>query len=148
MRAIIVIHKRSFQCVFQRFSCDKMTLCNNNDQTCFSDVLTYARPLRSRYNPRLSGSGFNTTLWVQQMLIHRKTCLIPIVINWSFTIRMVSFADFNDILMKFRYHIWHIESWWFRLIPWTSFTSLEAHRKKNLLLKHYITKLATTLSCL
>ena len=29
---------------------------------------------------RLSGSGFNTTRVVQQMLMHRKACLIPILI--------------------------------------------------------------------
>ena len=27
-----------------KFSSDKMTLCNNNYQTCFSDTLTSARP--------------------------------------------------------------------------------------------------------
>ena len=57
-----------------------MTLCNNNDQTCFSDTLTSARPLRGRQNPQLSESGFNTTLGVQQMLMHRKTCLTPILL--------------------------------------------------------------------
>ena len=55
-----------------------MTLCNNNDQACFPDTVTSAGPLGGHYNPCFSGSGFNTTLWVQQMLMHRKTCLIPI----------------------------------------------------------------------
>ena len=49
-----------------------MTLCNNNDQTWFSDTLTSARPLGGPQNPRLSGSGFNITLRVQQMLMHNK----------------------------------------------------------------------------
>ena len=64
----------------KKFSRDKMTLCNNNDQTWFSDTLTSARPLGGRSTPRLSGSGFNTTLEVQHMIMHRKTCLIPIVV--------------------------------------------------------------------
>ena len=60
-----------------------MTLCNNNDQAWFSDtLLTCARPLGS-LNPCLSGSGFNTTLGVQQMLMHKKTCLIPILLPSS-----------------------------------------------------------------
>ena len=56
-----------------------MSLCNNNDQTWISETLTSARSLGGRYNPRLSGSGFNSILWIQQMLMHRKTCLIPIL---------------------------------------------------------------------
>ena len=58
----------------------EMTLCNNNDQTWSSNRLTSARPLGGRWNPRLSGSGWNTTLGVQQLLMHRKTCLIPILL--------------------------------------------------------------------
>ena len=58
-----------------------MTLCNNNDQTCFSDALTSAGPLGGPLNPYLSGSGFNITLGVQQMLMRRKTCLIPILLK-------------------------------------------------------------------
>ena len=56
-----------------------MCLCNNSDQTCFSDILTPAGPLGRCWNPRLSGSGFNTSLGAQQMLMHRKVCLIPIL---------------------------------------------------------------------
>ena len=56
-----------------------MTLCNNNDQTWFSDTLTSARPLGDSWNPRLSGSGFNTTLGVQQMLMHRKNVFDPYI---------------------------------------------------------------------
>ena len=63
------------------FSSDKMTLCNNNDETWFSNTLTSAKPLVCHLNPRLSGSGFNTTMGVQQILMHRKTCLIPITIH-------------------------------------------------------------------
>ena len=62
--------------------------------------------------------------------------------NKKITIRMVSLyyilADFNDIFMKSQYHIWHIESWWLRLVPWSSFTSLDrGTQKNNLLLKQY-----------
>ena len=73
-----------------KFLSDKMTLCNNNDQTWFSNTLGYARPLWIRLNPRLSGSGFNITLGVQQMLMHRKMCLIPIVIYYTI-------IDFNEV---------------------------------------------------
>ena len=41
-------------------------LCNNNDQTWFFDAFT-------------SGSDFNISLGAQQMLIQRKSCLIPIL---------------------------------------------------------------------
>ena len=40
LRAIIVI--QTFRSAFPRFSSDKTTLCNNNDQTWFSDTLTSA----------------------------------------------------------------------------------------------------------
>ena len=43
-----------FEAFFPKFSSDKMTLCNNNDQTWFSDTLTSARPLVGVLNPRLS----------------------------------------------------------------------------------------------
>ena len=58
-----------------------MTLCNNNDQTWFFDQLTSAGPLGVVKNPRLLSSGFNITLGVQQMLMHRKTSLTPILLN-------------------------------------------------------------------
>ena len=47
--------KINFQSVFLKFSSDKITLCNNNDQTWSSDTLTSARPLRVVKNPHLSG---------------------------------------------------------------------------------------------
>ena len=81
--AIIVIQKLTFRSIIPKFLVEKMTLCNNKDQTWFSDTLTSARPLGGHSNPRLSGSGFNATLWVQQMLMHRKTCLIPIMITYE-----------------------------------------------------------------
>ena len=48
LRAIIDIQKLTFQSDFPKFLSDKMTLCNNNDQTWFSDTLTSARPLVGR----------------------------------------------------------------------------------------------------
>ena len=45
LRAILVIQKLTSGRVFPKFSCDKMTLCTNNDQTCFFDTLISARPL-------------------------------------------------------------------------------------------------------
>ena len=62
LRAIILIQKWTFRGVFPKFSSNKMILCNDNDQTWFSDTLTNVRPLGSHVNPRLSGSGLNTTL--------------------------------------------------------------------------------------
>ena len=35
---------------------------------------------REVLNPRLSGTGFNTSLGAQRMLMHSKSCLIPILI--------------------------------------------------------------------
>ena len=48
LRVIIVLQNLAFLRVFPKFSNDKMTLCNNNDQTWFSDKLTSARPLGGR----------------------------------------------------------------------------------------------------
>ena len=58
-----------------------MTSCNNNDQTWFSDALTSAEPLWGSLKPLPFRLGFQLTLGVQQMLMHRKTCLIPIVLE-------------------------------------------------------------------
>ena len=70
LRSIIVIQKWDFWSVSPKLSSDKMTWCNNNDKNWFSDTLTCARPL-------VVGKS---TLGVQQMLMHRKACLIPIVV--------------------------------------------------------------------
>ena len=48
LHAIIVIQKLIFKSIFPKFSSDKMTLRNNNDQTGFSDPLTSSRPLGGR----------------------------------------------------------------------------------------------------
>ena len=66
-----------------RFRAKKMFLCNNSYQTCFSDTLTSAGPLGMCWNPHLSDSGFNTSLGAQQMLMHRKSCLISIAIDYK-----------------------------------------------------------------
>ena len=41
---MIIMQKCTFRSVFPKFSSDKMTLCNVNDQTWFSDTITSARP--------------------------------------------------------------------------------------------------------
>ena len=80
--AIIVIQNEIFEAIqVPKFSKDKMTLCKNNEKQWFPDTQTSARPLEGRKNPSLSGSCFNTLLGFQQMLMRRKTCLIPIVVN-------------------------------------------------------------------
>ena len=73
--AIIIInvhktYKSDFFEAFFQFSSDKMILCNNNNQTCFSDTLTLAIPV---------GGCSTSPSGVQQMLMHRTTCLIPIL---------------------------------------------------------------------
>ena len=47
-------------------------------QKWFSDTLVSARPLRGSHYPRLSGLGFNNTLVLKQVVMHRKSRLIPI----------------------------------------------------------------------
>ena len=69
-----------FQDIFYIITSQNIALCNNNDQTCFSDTLTSTGPLRRGRNPHFSGSGFNISLGARQMLMHRKSCLIPIII--------------------------------------------------------------------
>ena len=54
-----------------------MLFCNNSGQTWFSDTFTSAGPLGRCWLPHLSGSGFNTSLCAQQMLMHRQSCFIP-----------------------------------------------------------------------
>ena len=58
-----------FSKVFER----EYVLCNNSDQICFSDILISTGSLGRCWNPRLSCSGFNTSLGTQQMLMHRKS---------------------------------------------------------------------------
>ena len=51
-RAIIDTRKKNFLEAFSpKFSSKKMFLCNNRDQTFFSDSLTSARPLGRCWNP-------------------------------------------------------------------------------------------------
>ena len=71
--------KEFFEAFSSKFSSDKMFLCNNSDQTGFSDTFTSAGALGSGWNPRLSNSDFNTSLRAQMVLMHRKSCLIPIL---------------------------------------------------------------------
>ena len=59
-----------FPDIFYIITSQNISLCNNNDQTCFSDTLTSTEHL---------WLGFNIFLGAQQMLMHRKSCLIPIV---------------------------------------------------------------------
>ena len=80
-RAIIRLGKKNtFRRISPKFPSEKKknALFNNSDPTCFSDTLTTAWPLCGCWNHRMSGSGFNTSLGAQQMLMHRKSCLIPI----------------------------------------------------------------------
>ena len=72
--AIIGTGKKNFLKQFlPTFSCKIIFVCNNSDQTYFSDTLTSAGPLGRCW------TGFNTSLRDQQMFTHRKSCLIPIL---------------------------------------------------------------------
>ena len=53
-------------------------LCNNSDRTRFSNALTFARSLGRCWKPRPLVSVFNTSHGTWRMLMHKKTCLIPI----------------------------------------------------------------------
>ena len=85
--AIIGTWKREhFETISPNFSSNKMFLCNNSDQTCFSDTLTSAG---------LLSSGFNTSLRAQQMLMHRKPCPIPILLlgpKFQLSCRLLRFS--------------------------------------------------------
>ena len=55
-----------------------LKVCNNDDQTLFFITLTFARS-RTIEKPLPLASVFNSTLETWQMLMHEKTCLIPII---------------------------------------------------------------------
>ena len=71
--------KMNFSKRFPKFSSDKKTLCNNNNQTWFSDTLTSARPLGVVKTLAFQARVSTPPLGVQQVLMHRKTCLIPMM---------------------------------------------------------------------
>ena len=71
--------KMNFSTHFPKSISGKMTICNKNDQSCFSDALTSARPLCSRYNPRLMRLGFQHPRGPADVTA-QKTCLIPIMV--------------------------------------------------------------------
>ena len=56
-----------------------LNLCNNSDQTWFSNTLTFARSLGRCWKPRPTASVFNISLGTWQTLMHGKPCLIPII---------------------------------------------------------------------
>ena len=59
-----------------KFAMFSLYLCNNSDQACLFRALTFAG------SPGIpSVSVFNTSLVTQRMLMHEKTCLIPIENN-------------------------------------------------------------------
>ena len=77
----------------------KNDLCNKSDQTYFSDTCTFtsAGPLGRYWNSRLSGSGFNTSLWAQQMLMHRKSYLISLFKSGIFSVFLKTSSAFLTI---------------------------------------------------
>ena len=63
-------------------------LCNNSDRTWFFNALTFAKSLGRCWKPRPPASVFNTSLGTWRMLMHEKTCLIPI-------------AHYNNVYVQF-----------------------------------------------
>ena len=63
-----------------------LNLCNNSDQTWFSNTLTFARSRGRCWKPRpTTASVFNISLGTGQTLMHGKSCLIPIILGgWIF----------------------------------------------------------------
>ena len=64
---------------FRIFLPDRIFLCNDSDQTWFSDAFTSAGPLGMCWNIRLSGSGFQHLPWFPADVNAYITCLIPIL---------------------------------------------------------------------
>ena len=64
LRAIIVVQNLTFQGVFPKFSSDKMTWSN-----MFFLMLDPSEVIKTL---AFQAQVFNTELWVQQMLMHRK----------------------------------------------------------------------------
>ena len=58
-----------------------LNLCNNSDQTWFSNTLTFARSLGRCWKPRPTASLFNISLGTWQTLMHGISCLIPILVK-------------------------------------------------------------------
>ena len=56
-------------------------LCNNSDRTFFFNVLTFARSLGGVESRGLRPRFFYTSLGTWRMLMHEKTCLIPIILS-------------------------------------------------------------------
>ena len=54
-------------------------LCNNSDRTLFFQCINIRQVPWEVLKPRLSGSVFNTSHGTWRMLMHEKTCLIPIM---------------------------------------------------------------------
>ena len=77
LRAIIVIQKMKISKRFSKFSSDKVTLCNNNDQTWFSDTLTSVESLGDvktlAFQARVSAPSLDPA----DVSAYSKTCLIP-----------------------------------------------------------------------
>ena len=55
------------------------SLCNNSNQTCFFEALTFTRSLGRCWKPWPPATVFNTSQGTWRMLMHEKPCLIPIL---------------------------------------------------------------------
>ena len=78
-----------------------LNLCNNSDQTWFSNTLTFARSLGRCWKPRPTASVFNISLGTWQTLMHGRPCLIPILKHQSWSPRLTSFAGILSPLADF-----------------------------------------------
>ena len=75
-------------------------LCNNSDRTWFFNALTFARTLGRCWKPRPPTSVFNSSLGTWRMLMHEKTCLIPILYLVLLTFG-VSFHESYELTVQF-----------------------------------------------
>ena len=66
---------------FQVFLHRTMFLFNNSSETWLSYTLTFADPSGGVETLAFQARVFNTSLGAQQMLMHRKSCLIPSVFS-------------------------------------------------------------------
>ena len=74
--------KMNFSKRFEVFQWHNDIFYNNHNQTWFSDALTSARPLGGLRKPSPFRLGYQNH---QQMLVHRKTCLLPILLESAVT---------------------------------------------------------------
>ena len=83
-------------------------LCNNGDQTCFFNALTFARSLGRCWKTWPSASVFNTSQGTWWMLMHEKPCLIAIM---SYAKQNGAFSYVSSMQSQARIYTTRSRSW-------------------------------------